>query len=174
MGAVGDKGKPNGVALPILRRESAGRLERILAQRQVFLARSATREFLGFADNQLKRMQGLLGRGKKGQRREIESKFGFDVKAAMHAIRLLYECLELVSEGQITLPRPERELLITIRRGDFSLQQVLNLAADLFQKCAEAEKNSALPATISRAAVSKLVADAYQKHWRKQHSAQEL
>lgn len=87
-----------------------------------------------------------------------------------HAIRLRYECLELVSAQQITLPRPERELLIRICRGDFTLHQVLAMAAELFQKCAEAEKNSPLPATISRAAVSKLVADTYRKHW--QRSAQ--
>jgi hypothetical protein len=49
--------------------------------------------FVGFADDQLKRqlkrMTGSKGRGKKGQRPEIEEKFGYDVKAAMHALRLL-------------------------------------------------------------------------------------
>ena len=56
--------------------------------------------FLGFADDQLKRMTGTKGRGKKGQRPEIEAKFGYDVKAAMHTLRLLNECKELLSEGR--------------------------------------------------------------------------
>jgi hypothetical protein len=68
------------------------------------------KQFLGFADDQLKRMTGQKGRGKKGQRPEIEVEFEYDVKAAMHTLRLLYECKELVSSGTITLPRPEREI----------------------------------------------------------------
>jgi hypothetical protein len=64
-----------------------------LRNRHVFLARSFVKPFVGFADDQLKRqlkrMTGSKGRGKKGQRPEIEEKFGYDVKAAMHALRLL-------------------------------------------------------------------------------------
>ncbi|SRR5216684_369621 len=68
----------------------------IVANKHVFLARSCTKQFIGFADDQLKRMTGRKGRGKKGQRPELEVKYGYDVKAAMHALRLLYECKELV------------------------------------------------------------------------------
>jgi len=64
----------------------------ILRDRRAFLARTFVKPFLGFADDQLKRMTGSKGRGKKGQRPEIEEKFGYDVKAAMHTLRLLYEC----------------------------------------------------------------------------------
>lgn len=46
----------------------------------------------------MKRMTGKKGRGKKGQRPEIEEKYGYDVKAAMHTLRLLHECKEIVSD----------------------------------------------------------------------------
>lgn len=64
----------------------------IAASQRIFLARTFLKPFLGFADDQLKRMTGAKGRGKKGQRPELESKFGYDVKAGMHTLRLLYEC----------------------------------------------------------------------------------
>lgn len=58
---------------------------------------------------------------------------GYDIRAAMHLIRLLSEGVELMGSGTITLPRPEKELLITIRTGQYgSLERVLTLADILF------------------------------------------
>ena len=39
----------------------------------------------------------------------------------MHVIRLFNEGIELMRSGTITLPRPEKELLITIRTGNYGL-----------------------------------------------------
>jgi predicted nucleotidyltransferase len=137
----------------------------IVAGKRAFLARACVKQFLGFADDQLKRMTGKKGRGKKGQRPEIEVKYGYDVKAAMHTLRLLYECKELVSEGTITLPRPERDLLIRVRTGKYSIDKVLAMAQKLFSECEDAAKSSVLPEKVDRGAVSKLLADVYRKAW---------
>jgi uncharacterized protein len=118
-----------------------------------------------FANDQIKRMTGQKGRGKKGQRPEIEAKFGYDVKAAMHTLRLLYECKELLSEGRITLPRPERKLLIRVRTEKYSIEKVLEMANKLFSQCDQAIANSELPERVNRAAVSKLIAESYLKAW---------
>ncbi len=138
---------------------------RILSRRNVFLARTCVPQFLGFADDQLKRMTGEKGRGKKGQRPEIEAQFGYDVKAAMHTLRLLQECLELVSKGKITFPRPERDFLVKVRTGGFSMQEVVAMAAEMFPQCEEATKTSPLVSEIDRQAVSTLVAEAYLRSW---------
>lgn len=137
----------------------------ILTRRDVFLSRSCVPQFLGFADAQLKRMTGQLARGKKGQRVELEEKYGYDVKAGMHVLRLLYECQELVSTGKITLPRPERELLIRARTGQYSMDKVLAMAQRLFAECEEAARHSSLPDKVDRTAVSNLLGDSYRKAW---------
>ncbi len=139
----------------------------VLHSRHVFVARSAARQFIGFADAQLKRLTGELGRGKKGQRPDLEQKFGFDVKAAMHTLRLLYECKELLDHGTITLPRPEKELLITVRTGQVPLEHVLRMAQKLFAEVRDSETISPLPAQVDRSAISHVVADAYRNHWAK-------
>lgn len=131
----------------------------------MFLSRSCVPQFLGFADAQLKRMTGQSGRGKKGQRPELEEKYGYDVKAGMHVLRLLYECQELVSTGKITLPRPERDLLIRARTGQFSMDKILAMAQRLFAECEEAANQSSLPEKVDRAAMSKLLADSYREAW---------
>ncbi|HYM75416.1 MAG TPA: nucleotidyltransferase domain-containing protein [Candidatus Dormibacteraeota bacterium] len=137
----------------------------VVANRDVFLARICVKQFLGFADDQLKRMTGRKGRGKKGQRPEIEEKYGYDVKAAMHTLRLLYECKELVSEGSITLPRPERDFLIRVRTGKYTMEKVLGFAEKLFAECEKAAETSTLPERVDRARVSRLVADLYRRMW---------
>jgi uncharacterized protein len=139
--------------------------KKVVVSRVAFLARSHVKPFLGFADDQLKRMTGRKGRGKKGQRPEIEKKYGYDVKAAMHTLRLLPECKELLSTGTITLPRPERDFLVRVRTGKYALDKVLGFAEKLFAECDEAAKLSTLPEKVDRMAVSRLLADAYRRAW---------
>ncbi len=138
---------------------------KVVARKNVFLARSCVKQFLGFADDQLQRMTGAKGRGKKGTRLEIELKYGYDVKAAMHTLRLLYECEELVSTGSLTFPRPEREFLIRVRTGEFSMDQVLQMANQLFAECKEVEQSSALPEVVDSDGVSSLLASCYREFW---------
>lgn len=132
---------------------------------RVFLSRKFVEPFLGFANDQLKRMTGARGRGKKGQRPEIEAKFGYDVKAGMHVLRLLYECKELLTSGTITFPRPEREFLIRVRTGKFSTDNVITMAQTLFSECEAAATASSLPEKIDRTAVSRLITDSYLTAW---------
>jgi len=138
---------------------------KIVANRTVFLARSHVTAFQGFADAQLQRIAGKRGRGKKGQRPELEQEYGYDVKAGMHVLRLLYECKELMSQGTITLPRPERDFLIRVRTGKYAMDKVLGFAERLFAECEEAARLSCLPERVDRTAVSRLLADSYRKAW---------
>jgi len=144
-----------------------GTWRKIQKQRHVFLARTSAKQFLGFADNQFKRLTGEKGNGKKGQRPEYIGKFGYDTKAAMHGLRLLYECVELMQNGTITLPRPERDLLIAVRTGSWTFEKVLTHAQGLFKDVEDSVKNSPLPETVNQAAISRLIAQAHLGFWGK-------
>jgi predicted nucleotidyltransferase len=140
--------------------------EGILKNREVFLSRQAALQFRGFADAQVRRLQGI-GTGKKGQRHELIGVHGYDIKAAMHVIRLLNEGIELMRSGTITLPRPEKDLLITIRTARYgSLDRVLKLANTLFCELEEAEANSGLPERVDRPRISELVSETYLRFWK--------
>jgi len=139
--------------------------EGILKRREVFLSRQAALQLRGFAEAQVRRLQGI-GTGKKGQRHELIGVHGYDIKAAMHVIRLLNEGIELMRCGTITLPRPEKELLVTIRTGNYgSLERVLSLANTLFSELEEAEAKSGLPEKVDRARISNLVSETYLRFW---------
>jgi hypothetical protein len=133
----------------------------VASRKDVFLSRLCAQHFIGFANDQCARLSGKKGRGKKGQRPELEQKYGYDVKAA---IRLLNECREIQLSGKITSPRPEKDLLIRVRTGKYSLDKVLNMASLLFAECAE--RTSALPERIDRQSASEMLTECYMKSWR--------
>jgi uncharacterized protein len=139
--------------------------KKIQANRALFLARTSAKQFLGFADDQFKRLTGEKGSGKKGQRPEYIGKYGYDTKAAMHGLRLLYECLELMTQQRITLPRPEKDLLIEVRSGAWKLERVLAAAKKLADEVERAVADSPLPEKVDRAAISRLVAQVHLDFW---------
>jgi uncharacterized protein len=139
--------------------------KKIQAKREVFLSRGSAKQFLGFADDQFKRLTGEKGRGKKGQRPEYIGKYGYDTKAAMHGLRLLYECLELMAHRRITLPRPEKDLLIEVRSGEWPLERVLAHAKKLAKEVEEGGASSPLPEKVDKTAISRLVAQAHLQFW---------
>jgi predicted nucleotidyltransferase len=140
---------------------------KIQANRAVFLSRTSAKQFLGFADAQFKRLTGEKGSGKKGQRPEYIGKYGYDTKAAMHGLRLLYECMELMLYSRITLPRPEKDLLIEVRSGAWTFERVLRHAQLMFKEVEDAVCNSPLPEKVDLQAISELVAQVHLEFWRR-------
>jgi len=147
--------------------------QEVLTQRAVFLSRQASNQFRGFAEAQVRRLQGI-GTGKKGQRHGLIGAHGYDIKAAMHVIRLLNEGIELMCSGTITLPRPERESLITIRTGNYgSVKRVLSLSNSLFLELEDAQTKSSLPENVDRVQISRLLSKTYLGFWNDHQVAQE-
>ena len=139
----------------------------VIASRGLFLAKAHAEKYRGYADAQLRRMTGDRGRGKHGQRPELEAQYGYDVKAAMHTLRLLHEGIEFVSRGWVTLPRPEpeRSKLLAVRRGEWSQDRVVAEANRLFAELGEAFEHSPLPEQVDLEAVGKLVTQVYLDAW---------
>jgi predicted nucleotidyltransferase len=138
---------------------------RIIDNRELFLARDHIQQFIGFADAQLGRLTGERGRGKKGQRPELEAEFGYDTKAGMHSIRLLYEAVELMNTGKLTFPRPEKNLLINIRGGAWTLDRLIAEATKLMHQVKIEAANSFLPENVDREAISRLISETYLQVW---------
>jgi predicted nucleotidyltransferase len=132
----------------------------------LFISSHSGFHFQAFAEAQLKRLNGDAGAGKHGHRPELNEKYGYDTKSAMHIFRLLGEGIELMNTGKITLPRPDKDWLIAIRKGELgSLSQVKLYAEEGFQKLDAARRASSLPMDVDRPAISKLVADTYLDFW---------
>jgi len=112
--------------------------------------------------------------GQKGQKNvhrvELELKHGYDTKYAMHIIRLYGEAKELMEQGRITLPRPNREELVEIRKGKYSLAEIQKLGAQLESEALSAQATSPLPDEVDREAITRLLADAHLRFWSQEGS----
>ena len=90
----------------------------ILDAKDVFVSKKAYHSFKGYSFSQIARLE--RGETKTTGRVDLIEKFGYDVKMASHSIRLYLECNELLSTGGITLPLKENNLVLSIKRGEWS------------------------------------------------------
>ena len=134
------------------------------ARPEMFLAKRHVKPFLGFADDQMKRLLGQKGQ-KNIHRAQLEQEHGYDTKYAMHVIRLYGEAKELMEDGRITLPRPNSDELVEIRRGKYSLAEIQELGVQLESEALAAQATSPLPDEVDRDAISRLLADAHLRFW---------
>lgn len=137
--------------------------EYVAARRLSFLARSHLRKFIGYADAQFDRLTGK--RARKQFRPELLERYGFDTKAAMHGIRLMYEALDLLRDGAMTFPNPHVEHLIAIRQGRYSLEQIVQQYEELKQKCTRQQKRSPLAEEVDENGINQVLANVYQSFW---------
>lgn len=157
-------GKPGGNGL------TTATWEQMSARPGLFLAKSHVLPFLGFADDQMKRLLGQKGQ-KNIHRAELEKEHGYDTKYAMHVIRLYGEAKELMENGRITLPRPNRDELIEIRKGRYSLLELQEIGRQLESEALAAQKSSPLPDKVGRDAISRLIADVHLQFWKEKTAA---
>lgn len=137
----------------------------VIENKHLFLSKESAKQFWGFALNQRERYMGERGQGKHGQRPELEEKFGFDTKAAMHVVRLLGEGIELMQTGQITYPRPNREVLIAVREGKYDMEFLKEMTDTLFADLNRAQAESSLPDMVDHDAVSQFLTKFYMGVW---------
>src|SRR5208337_4527831 len=131
----------------------------------VFLSSHAGLHFQKFCEHMLRTLKGE-GQGKRGKRLDLIAEFGYDTKAAMHLVRVLNEGIELMQTGRITLPRPEREHLIDIRKGKAgTLRDIEEIAQELFTRLEAARLASGLPPAVDLGKVSDIVTAAQETVW---------
>lgn len=87
--------------------------EELRAEAGRFVSRVAAGRFLGYLRAQRRAMTGESGA--HTNRPELVEVYGYDVKFAMHALRLGVQGVELLTTGRITLPIPEPYLAESAR-----------------------------------------------------------
>ena len=115
-------------------------------QRQIFVSKKAYHSFTGYAYGQLKRMEHFKFEGYMGEKRKaLVEKFGYDTKNAAHLIRLLRMGIEFLVEGKLHVEREDACQLVSIKKGEWTLERIKREADTLFFKAQEAYIHSTLP-----------------------------
>lgn len=139
--------------------------------RENFISKGAGRRYLGYMKSQRTH---LTNDGKASRPRpELVEQFGYDTKFAMHAVRLGFQGLELMSFGRIQLPMSGEPLQICqdIRAGLRSKQQDIDLIMDLERLLESQIESSDLPPTGDRTIMNAFLHDTYTSEWEKNYNA---
>ena len=110
-----------------------------------FVSRAVAERFLGYLRNQKDAM--TAASGERRARPAHLGEHGYDVKYAMHALRLGVQGAELLGTGRLTLPVPEPDLsrLREVRSDRWPLSDVLAWLRELEAELTALGNSSELP-----------------------------
>lgn len=136
----------------------------LVGMREAFISKESGNRFLGYLVAQKMRLKGE--RAKTVSRPELVEKYGYDTKFAMHALRLGFEGIELMTHRRLTLPVAEPDLttLRAVRSGQISLAGALELIEN-----AEARLRGlvdACPWQVDHDAINRFMVRAHRELWR--------
>ena len=144
------KGNPNVLSFLWIKREHYLDIKEhgmmILQNRYAFLGKDRLYEsFTGYAYGQALKMEHSRTEGYMGEKRKrLVEKYGYDISQAAHVIRILLTGTELLKTGDMEVFRiKDVDMLLDIKRGNWSLEDVKKLAEELFKE-AEVEYNRSI------------------------------
>lgn len=131
-----------------------------------FASKKAGAAFLGYMQQQRQRLQGERGQ-MNVKRPELVERYGFDTKYAGHIIRLGFQGIDYMTTGGFPIPMPteQRDLILAIRTGQVSENDVLTRAGELEAELKTAIDSSSLPEAPAYAVVNKFLVDTYRRVW---------
>lgn len=142
----------------------------IQAHPERWLSREVAKRFGGYLISQRDQLLGVKSK-KHTNRPELIETLGWDSKFGYHMVRLGLQGVELLTTGRVTLPMPpvERKWLQELRRGEHTMEEALDLAADLLDQLNQLAESADLPPQPDRGAIDRWLTDTYVSWW-EQHS----
>jgi predicted nucleotidyltransferase len=131
-------------------------------RRKIFLHKGAWHRFKGYAYSQQKKIRSK--EAPIGKRKELVDQFGYDVKFAYHVVRLMDEVQQILMDGDIDIQR-NREELKSIRRGEWTLEQIDERFESMIKSLEPLYVSSKLPHSPDEAQIKQLLMDVLEHHY---------
>lgn len=137
--------------------------------REAFISRDSGARFLGYLVAQKMKMKGE--RAHTVNRPELVAKYGYDTKFAMHALRLGFEGVEMLTHRRITLPVAEPNLTILrgVRTGKYSEKEALQMIEETEMKLRDLLQ--ACTWKTDRKRIDAFMVKAHTTHWQTRFSS---
>ncbi len=139
----------------------------LVRMREAFVSKESGNRFLGYLIAQKMKLKGE--RAHTVNRPELVAKYGYDTKFAMHALRLGFEGIELMTHRRLTLPVAEPNLttLRAVRSGQIDLQEALRLIESAEERLQALVEACSWAADIDR--INRFMVRAHVEHWQSRH-----
>lgn len=95
----------------------------------------------------------------------LEEKFGYDVKHAMHLIRLLRSGADILEKGCVPVKRDDAQYLLDIRFGKYTYEEIVLESERLAKKIELISKKSNLPNKPDYNLAKEIMLEIYTKQW---------
>jgi len=135
----------------------------IRENRKLFLSKKIMHTFQGYAYSQKSNIL-KCKKSTTSKRRESIEKFGYDVKYSYHLIRLLNEAEQILIEQDLDLQR-SKEQLISIRKGEWKLEDILAYFDHKEKLLEEAYIKSNLPHFIREREIKQLLLNCLEEFY---------
>jgi predicted nucleotidyltransferase len=144
----------------------------LINHRDLFNTSRVYHTFTGYAHNQLLGMtRDQASKGSMGQkRRSLVECYGYDTKRACTLILLLQQGIEFLTTGKLTVYRPDRQMLLAIKHGKWSLEDVQTKAKELFDQAQEAYRHTSLPPEVDWGRIDRMVRGILEAHFYQRYS----
>lgn len=109
--------------------------------KSLFVSKRCWKTFMQYAYSQLKMLRNAKEDSKRAKSIVLN---GYDVKAACHLFRLMFECIQLLEEGTMDL-RKHSKFLLEIRSGTFEYNQIIEQFQHFEVLAEDAYKRTELP-----------------------------
>jgi predicted nucleotidyltransferase len=129
--------------------------------RLTFLHKGIYPKLKGYAYSQLAKMR---SQERVGKRAESVAEHGFDLKFASHTVRLLLEAEMVLTEGDLDLRR-HREQIKSIRRGEWTCQQIIDWATAKEKQLEVMYQESKLPWGPDEAKIKAILLNCLETHY---------
>jgi hypothetical protein len=142
-----------------------------------FIGRHVVPRYRGYMQSQGLRLLGLRGGGHGqrggGQRTELIAEHGYDTKYAMHAARLGFQCVEMLTTGRLALPvtGEPAEWLLAVRHGQVPVEDWWDRCLALDAELDRLAGDERYPEGPDRDRIEMWSADAHRRHWQAQDTA---
>jgi predicted nucleotidyltransferase len=131
--------------------------------RRMFLHRGSFSKFRGYAFSNLSKIR-TKANSSNPKRQESIQKYGFDTKHAYHVVRLALEAEQILQEGDLDITK-NREVLKSIRRGEWTAKQIENWFTDKERQLDELYQNSTLRSHPDESAIRNLLLSCIENHY---------
>lgn len=135
----------------------------------LIVSRECGKRYLGYLEAQRQRLLGERGQ-KKTNRPQLEEKFGYDTKYAMHILRLGFQGVELMTTGKLTLPMADKDraFVYAVRCGEVEIQEALTRAGELERQIKDLLLDAPIAAEPDREGVEAWMLNMYFENWKAQ------
>lgn len=142
---------------------STGIGELVRENRKKFLHKGSWHKFKGYAYAQASKIRNKVNYSNEKRAEDIE-KFGYSTKYAYHLVRLLNEVEQILVEHDLDLER-NREQLKSIRRGEWSLEQIETYFSQKEALLEEQYAKSTLPHSPNEDVLKELLLNCLEMHY---------